>query len=74
MSYSTLWRELKKVGLKPHDLRKIAGSKFVELGLNEYDLLKVMGWNNIETAKSYIAPKNSEKIRNTLKEIENENI
>ena len=74
MSYSTLWRRLRKLGLKPHDLRKLAGSKFLELGLNEFDLLKVMGWSSIETAKSYIAPKRSKEISNVLKEITNENI
>ena len=67
LSYSQFMRKLKKVGIKPHDLRKLAASKLYNSGLNEFDLLKVMGWESIETAKSYIQSKEDEKLEDTVR-------
>jgi hypothetical protein len=52
--YWQLRRALAKVGLKPHDLRKIFLSRLVELGANEFELCEVAGWSSITTASSYI--------------------
>jgi hypothetical protein len=53
-------------GLKPHDLRKIAATEFRRRGLKEEDLLKVMGWTSMETAKSYLAPMKDEELEEKL--------
>ena len=44
-------------------LRKLAATRLVELGVNEYDLLKIMGWSSIETSKFYIQPKSDTSIQ-----------
>jgi integrase len=56
-SYFTLWRELKKVGLKPHTLRKLLATHFVEQGGTLPDLMKLMRWESVETAASYLQGK-----------------
>lgn len=53
-SYQTFRRRLSKLGLKPHDLRKICLSKLVELGANEFELMEIAGWSSIKVASSYI--------------------
>jgi len=69
-TYSKFLRGLRTVGLKPHLLRKLAATEFYNRGLNEFDLLQVMGWNSIETAKSYIAPKKEDEIEQLLDKIQ----
>lgn len=59
---STFFRELKKVGLTAHMLRKLAATRLAELGMREQDLCKVFGWSSFETAKHYIQPKRDEEI------------
>lgn len=54
VSYQRLRRALAKVGLKPHDLRKIFLTRLVDMGANQYELCEIAGWNNINTASSYI--------------------
>lgn len=61
--------ELKKVKLTPHMLRKLAASKFVELGMKEADLLKVMGWSSMQTASIYLQPKNDEMLDEMIRSI-----
>lgn len=58
-SYSTFRRELAKVGLRPHDLRKVCVGKAVELGANEFELLEMFGWKQIQTATKYTRGKKS---------------
>lgn len=62
-SYESFRRSLGGVGLKPHSLRKICATRLVEAGLKEADLLKVMGWSSIMTAKSYLQPKKDEDLK-----------
>lgn len=71
-SYSAFRRALGKRGLKPHDLRKLLASKLVEKGMNEADLMEVMGWSSIITAKAYLQPKKQEKIREIFSTIHEE--
>ena len=52
--------------LKPHDLRKIAATEFRRRGLKDEDLLQVMGWNSMETAKSYLSPLTEKEIEKKL--------
>ena len=48
-------RELSRVGLVPHDLRKLFAQRLVERGVGVFDLMEIMGWSNLNTAQSYVA-------------------
>jgi integrase len=61
-TYRTFLRKLQEIGLKPHDLRKLAATRFAQAGMSDADLLKVMGWKSMETAKLYLQPKEDEKL------------
>ena len=65
--YNSLRWHLSKVGLRPHDLRKIFATTLVNAGINQYDLCKVMGWSSINTATSYIAPREEKALNNFVK-------
>jgi len=62
-SRSSITRALASVGLRPHDLRKLCATRLVEAGMNEADLMKVMGWSSILTAKAYLQPKKDAEIK-----------
>ena len=66
LSYETIYRALKAIGLKPHSLRKLAATRMVSLGFKEADLMRVMGWSSMATASSYLQPKNDDEIRRKL--------
>lgn len=57
LKYWRFYKALKKIGLKPHDLRKIRATDLVKHGVSEADLCKIFGWASFETASSYLAPK-----------------
>lgn len=59
VEYSRLYWELKKVGLKPHDLRKIYATEVVKRGATQWELLDIMGWSNVQTATSYVGTEGS---------------
>lgn len=65
-SYSTFVRLLARVGLKPHDLRKVRATDLARRGMREADLCKVFGWSNFATASSYIAPISDNEIKEML--------
>lgn len=65
-SYASFNRSLRSIGLKPHDLRKLFASRLVEKGVKEADLLRIMGWSSMATAKAYLQPKNDAEIRNLI--------
>lgn len=71
VTYIKLYTELKKIGLKPHTLRKLAATELAANGLREADLMHVMGWTNIQTASWYLQPKSDEELANKLKEVLN---
>lgn len=55
-SYDTFYNHLKKVALKPHDLRKIFLSHLaIEKGIDPFTLQAIAGWKSLSTATSYIA-------------------
>jgi len=66
LSYQKVYRELKQVGLTPHMLRKAAATRFAGAGMKEADLLKVMGWNSMETAKFYLQPKQDNELSSII--------
>lgn len=57
---------LKAHGLTPHDLRRLCATELVSRGLKEADLLKVMGWSSILTAKSYLQPKRDSELQSIM--------
>jgi integrase len=63
ISYSKLQKELAKVSLKPHTLRKLYATKLVNEGFKEADLMKLLGWNSIITASIYLQPKNNNELQ-----------
>lgn len=67
-SYYQIWAALARVGLKPHDLRKIFATDLYRKGLDQVDVTAVMGWNSFQTAASYIAPSNAEELRKVINE------
>lgn len=71
-SYASFRRALKAIGLKPHDLRKLCATRLVEGGMNEADLMEVMGWSSIVTAKSYLQPKKEEQLKKMFSQIHKE--
>jgi integrase len=58
VTYSMLHKGLAKVNLKPHTLRKLYATKLADNGLQAVDLMKIMGWNSMETASLYLQAKN----------------
>lgn len=60
---------LKSVGLKPHDLRKLAATKLYREGMPLIDVCSVMGWSDVKTAMSYIPAESNavERAREILK-------
>lgn len=68
VSYIRLYRQLKAVGLKPHDLRKLFASRLVEKGANEFQLTELMGWSSINTALSYVRS-DPNKLESLVKEV-----
>lgn len=65
-SYSSFLRALKKVGLKPHDLRKLAVTRAAEKGASAADLCRIAGWADISTAYRYLQPKQDDVLRGYL--------
>lgn len=71
-SYGSFRRALGHVDLKPHELRKLCATRLVAEGLKEADLLKVMGWTSMETAKFYLAPKKDAELKAVFSRIHKE--
>lgn len=55
--------ELKKVGLKPHTLRKLFATELVDKGARPEDLCEILGWSSIKTAYYYLQPKKEEELK-----------
>lgn len=68
LTYLQVYRAMKLVGLKPHDLRKLAASKLAASGLAEADLMEVMGWSSIQTASRYLQPMLEDKLKHKVME------
>lgn len=61
-------RALTKVGLRPHDLRKIAATRLAIRGATAQDLCEVFGWNTVTTAFYYLQAKREDKLHELTKE------
>ena len=58
-----LYRSLKKVGLKPHSLRKLFATRVAKKGARPEDLCEIMGWSSINTAFWYLQPKRDDELK-----------
>lgn len=70
IGYQKFRRALKAVGLKSHDLRKAFATALYEKGANEFEMCEIMGWESIETAKSYIKV-NTNKMEELVRKVQN---
>lgn len=67
-TYSRLYKALKsQTSLTPHMLRKLFATELVNLGLGEADLMKVMGWTNMQTASIYLQPKRLDALQGVIR-------
>lgn len=62
-SYKKLYLALKRVGLKPHDLRKIRATDLLRKGMDVKTLQTNFGWSSLKVAESYLAPLSLEQSR-----------
>lgn len=69
IGYFALYRYLRKIGLKPHTMRKLAATELANNGLREADLMEVMGWSSIQTASSYLQPNRTEELKKQVNTI-----
>lgn len=67
-NYQAIRRALAKVGLKPHDLRKLFLSRLVAMGANPFELAELAGWSDIKTAESYIK-NSSERMKRLVEQV-----
>lgn len=66
-SYDTFRRTLKKIGLCPHDLRKLAITHADSNGASLADLCAIAGWSSFATAIRYVQPKRLDTLKGFLK-------
>lgn len=66
---SRVRRALKKIGLKPHTLRKLLATKLSRSDMTYTDICEVMGWSSLETAARYLQPLKEEQLKQKLTEI-----
>lgn len=59
---STLRRALKKLGLKPHSLRKLFATRLIQKGAELHEVCKITGWSNLNTAMSYLQSKSDDSL------------
>jgi integrase len=61
-SYAQLYYALKKVGLKPHTLRKLCATEFSrQKGMTLIDSMESFGWSSMGTPAKYFQPEVAEK-------------
>ena len=65
-SYCAFYLALKKVGLTPHMLRKLAATRAAEKGATLADLMHIFGWTSINTAAIYLQPKEDERLKQLM--------
>lgn len=66
-SYTSLYKRLKAVGLKPHTLRKLCATEFSRNPkIKDQDTCKVFGWSSIETSLKYRQPYEDEQLGEIL--------
>lgn len=69
INYQQLRRALAAIGIKPHDLRKLFATRLVDEGATEFELCKIMGWESIATASSYVKA-NDDRIKELVQRVQ----
>jgi integrase len=70
IGYREIYSACKAIGITPHQLRKAYINKIARSGrVTEVDMLKIMGWSSLETAKSYLQPMRDDVLADTLEGI-----
>jgi site-specific recombinase XerD len=64
--YRNLYNALRRVGLKPKDLRKLFATRLVDKGLAIKDVMEVMGWSSMQTADSYLQSKKKDVLKGLI--------
>ncbi len=54
VGYDAVYRTLKKLGLTPHQLRKIRLNHLKDKGATIYELMEIAGWQDPKTAMAYL--------------------
>jgi len=65
-SDTTFRRELARVGLRPHDLRKLFATRLLQEGVNIVDVARVLGHSSITTTEKYIQDSNSDSLHQQI--------
>lgn len=66
-SYEKFHKHLKKLGLKPHDLRKAYANLILEAGGHIGELMAHMGWSSSATAASYAQANRTAQLTKAIK-------
>lgn len=65
-TYGAVYKQLKKVGLTPHMLRKICATEHAKDGASEADLMNIFGWRNSTMAHMYVQARRTEELAERL--------
>jgi len=66
-SASSFRRTLQGIGLRPHELRKLALTRLAQKGATAADLMRVAGWSSMAPAMVYIQERRDEELKEMLK-------
>lgn len=65
-TYGALHKQLKKVGLTAHMLRKICATEHAKQGATEADLMSIFGWRTSNMAHLYVQAQRTQALTDTL--------
>jgi len=68
ISDTTFRRELKRVGLCPHDLRKLFATRLLQKGMNIVEVQRLLGHSSITTTEKYIQDGNEGELHDRIGE------
>jgi len=67
VTYRKLYSELKKVGLKPHTLRKLFTTKLVRSGLDLFEVMQATGHSSVQSLQSYVQEARRDELETKIK-------
>lgn len=68
-SYYKAYRALKKIGLTPHQLRKLAATKAAELGADIPTLMSMFGWRTVAMPALYLQDVKKNEVNERLRKL-----
>ncbi len=67
MTYRRFQKAIALAGLTSKDFRQVFATQLVRQGLvNDFDLLRIMGWSSVETARSYVAARKDGELKSRV--------